>query len=103
MAPRPVLIAGEWRASQSSATFAAENPATGERLGDDYPVSAWADCDAALDAAAQAAVALRSRPASQIADFLNRFANRLDARKDELVDQAHLETGLPKAPRLRDV
>jgi NADP-dependent aldehyde dehydrogenase len=103
MAPRHVLIAGGWRASQSSGTFAAQNPATGERLNDDYPVSAWEDCDAALSAAAEAAVALRRAPASQIADFLTRFADRLDARKEELVERAHLETGLPTAPRLRDV
>jgi alpha-ketoglutaric semialdehyde dehydrogenase len=103
MAPRPVLIAGQWRASRSSGTFTAENPATGERLDDEYPVSAWADGDAALAAAVEAAAALRRTPADQIAAFLNRFADRLDARKDELTDQAHLETGLPKAPRLRDV
>ncbi len=103
MAPRHVLIDGAWRASRSTSTFAAENPATGGRLDDEYPVSSWADCDAALAAASAAAAVLRRAPASQIADFLDRFAARLDARKDELVEQAHVETGLPKAPRLRDV
>jgi alpha-ketoglutaric semialdehyde dehydrogenase len=103
MAPRPVLIAGKWRPSQSTGTFAAENPATGERLHDDYPVSSWADCDAALTAAAEAAVTLRRAPVSHTADFLSRFADRLEARKEELTVQAHLETGLPKTPRLREV
>ncbi len=51
MSLQPVLIAGQWRAAVSGGTFRAENPATGETLPDEFPVSAWADCDAALDAA----------------------------------------------------
>ena len=47
MANHPVLIAGEWRAAQSRASFSSENPALGEKLPGEYPVSDWADCDAA--------------------------------------------------------
>jgi NADP-dependent aldehyde dehydrogenase len=99
----PILIAGQWRDADSTATFHAENPATDEPLPGDYPVSSWADCNAALAAAAEAAVALRTAPPEQIADFLTRYASRIEGRADELVELAHLETALPKSPRLADV
>ena len=103
MTTTPVLIAGQWRAAQSAGTFRAENPATGEALPEEYPVSAWADCDAALAAAAQAAVELRSTPPEKIAAFLHRFAERIEKRAGEIVERAHLETTLPKSPRLAEV
>ncbi len=99
----PVLIAGQWRAAQAGGTFRAENPATGETLPDEFHVSTWADCHHALNAAAQAASLLRSTPPERIASFLTRFADRLEARKSELVESAHAETALPKAPRLTEV
>jgi len=103
MPMHPVLIAGQWRAAKSSGTFQAENPATGEKLPGEFPISTWADCDAALDAAAGAACILRTLPPEQIANFLTRFAERIEARKSELVEIAHAETALPKSPRLADV
>jgi NADP-dependent aldehyde dehydrogenase len=99
----PVLLAGEWRPATAIDTFHAENPATGETLPDAYPVSAWADCDAALAAADAAARTLRATPPEKIAAFLTRYADRLEARATELVEIAHLETALPKSPRLADV
>ncbi len=103
MSLQPVLIAGTWRAAQAGENFHAENPATGEALPDEFPVSTWADCADALNAAAEAAAQLRAAPPEQIAKFLTRFAERIEARKTELVEIAHLETALPKAPRLADV
>jgi NADP-dependent aldehyde dehydrogenase len=104
MATLPILINGRWRAASATATFHAENPATGEPLPDAYPVSAWADCDEALTAATEAARLLRgSESAERIAQFLTRFAERIEARKAELVEMAHQETGLAKTPRLADV
>jgi NADP-dependent aldehyde dehydrogenase len=103
MTTQPVLIAGQWRVATSTATFHAENPATGERLPDEFPISAWADCDAALRAAAEAAAVLREAPPPQIAKFLTRFAERIEARKSEIVAIAHLETALPQSPRLGEV
>jgi 2,5-dioxopentanoate dehydrogenase len=100
---QPVLIGGEWRQAKSIGSFHAQNPATGEALAGRYPISTWDDCDAALTAAAEAATALRSAPAEEIAAFLNRFADRLEARKSELSQLAHLETALPVSPRLADV
>ena len=103
MANHPVLIAGEWRKAQSRRSFSSENPALGEKLPGEYPVSDWADCDAALAAATAAAAVLRASPPDTIAAFLEAYAGRIEARKAELVDVAHAETGLPKAPRLADV
>jgi alpha-ketoglutaric semialdehyde dehydrogenase len=99
----PVLIAGEWRPSRAAGSFHADNPATAEPLADHYPVSSWADCDAALEAAATAASVLRTTPRDQVARFLTRFAERLEERKAELVDRALLETALARTPRLADV
>jgi NADP-dependent aldehyde dehydrogenase len=103
MANHPVLIAGEWRKAQSRRSFSSENPALGERLPDEYPISDWADCDAALAAATAAAAVLRASPPDAIAALLDAYAGRIEARKAEIVDLAHAETGLPKAPRLADV
>jgi 2,5-dioxopentanoate dehydrogenase len=103
MATYPVLIAGQWRNSRSTEIFRVENPASGESIPGDYPVSSWDDCSEALTAGAAAAVALRGVPPEQRARFLVRFAERIEARAGELVELAHRETGLPKAPRLAEV
>ncbi|MEX2187077.1 MAG: aldehyde dehydrogenase (NADP(+)) [Pirellulales bacterium] len=103
MALQPVLIDGQWRAAAATGTFRADNPATREQLADEYPVSAWADCDAALSAAVGAHEALRTTTPETIARFLERFAERIEARAGAIVDMAHLETAYPKSPRLADV
>ena len=97
-----VLIAGQWRPSQASGSFRADNPVAMELLPDEYPVSTWQDCDEALTAAVAAAEQLRTLPAERIAQFLERFAERIEARKDELVNMAHAETALAISPRLAD-
>ncbi len=100
---RPVLIAGQWRDADASSTFQADNPATREKLADEYPVSRWADCDAALNAAVAAFEVLREMPGHRIAEFLEAYAQRIEQRAEELVAMAHQETALPVSPRLRDV
>jgi NADP-dependent aldehyde dehydrogenase len=103
MTMHPVLIAGQWRAAQSRRSFTSENPALGEKIPGEYPISDWADCDAALASATAAAAVLRASAPDKIAAFLDAYAGRIEARKAEIVDMAHAETGLPKAPRLADV
>jgi NADP-dependent aldehyde dehydrogenase len=103
MSTRPVLIAGRWRPSQATGTFRVDNPATKQPLPDEFPISSWQDCDEALAAAAEAAVALRKIAPSKIAEFLEAFAARIEARKEELVAMANAESGLPRAPRLAEV
>jgi 2,5-dioxopentanoate dehydrogenase len=103
MKTQPVLIAGQWRAANSSGTFQADNPAQGSPLPDVYPISSWEDLDAALDAATQAADSLRGASPEPIADFLEQYAGLIEARSAALVEMANLETALPAKPRLADV
>ena len=98
-----VWIGGEWRDSDAEGMFEAENPATGEKLGRAFPVSGWDDCDRALTAAVDAAHALERIPGEKIAAFLEAYAKELDADAEAIVQAAHEETGLPVAPRLKDV
>jgi alpha-ketoglutaric semialdehyde dehydrogenase len=106
---QPVLIAGKWREANSSGSFRAENPATREPL-DEFPISTWADCDDALQAAS---IAFHQRwvndwapekqhDVSQFAAFLEAFAARIEANKTAIVEMANRESGLPASPRLAD-
>ena len=99
--PQTILIANRWRPANAFGTFRAENPATKEPL-DEYPISTWADCDEGLTAAAEAFEQMRRLPAAKLAEFLEAFAARIEARKDELAKMANQETGLPVSPRLVD-
>lgn len=100
---QPILIDGQWRPACVAGTFRADNPALGTPLAEEYPISSWQDCDAALAAADRAFATLRRLPGAQLAEFLEAFAARLKARRDELVELAHLETALPRTPRLATV
>lgn len=102
MTLQPVLIAGSWRqAEDPGGSFHATNPATKEELPDAYPISSRADVQTALEAGQEAARALRDVAPEQIADFLERFADNIEANGDAIATRANLETALPYAPRLR--
>jgi len=103
MTVQPILIDGQWREADAIDTFRAEDPATCQPLPDEYPVSSWADCDAALTAAADAFREMRRLPGERLAAFLEQFAAEIELRRDLLVRVANLETGLPASPRLGDV
>lgn len=98
-----VYLNGTWKTSQSAGSFQATNPTTGETLAPQFPVSAWEDIDEALDAAQEAFAALRSVSVNKLAEFLDTYADLIQADKEILVKLAHEETGLPVAPRLGDV
>lgn len=103
MDPKKVLIGGDWVDSSSKRTFHATNPRTREAIPELYPVSDWVEVERAVQVAARAFDALRRLPESQYADFLDRFAEKIEARKDEIVAMAHAETALPVEPRLASV
>ena len=103
MSTHLVLIGGVWRPSDSVSTFRAINPQTGTEIPEDYPVSSWNDVDAALQAAAEAAAAVRGWSSDRFADFLEANAAAIESRADQLVEMAHTETALPVSPRLKDV
>ena len=102
-AVRPVLVDGQWREAKHQKTFQATNPSTNSTLPGEFPVSDWSDCDDALHAAVDAFEQLRRLPAEAIAGFLNCYADRIEAAKDELAQTAFEETGLALSPRLADV
>lgn len=100
----PVLINGQWRQAQKKAgTFHAVNPATGEALAEEFPISDWDDCSAALDAAAAAFVEMSAQPPTAVADFLEKYAQRLADNAPAICAEANIETALPVKPRLADV
>ncbi len=103
MTTQPVLIAGQWRASQAAGTFQADNPATQKPLDEVFPVSSWADVDAALDAAVTAFDSLARMPSEPIANFLDLYAAKIESQSEALVAMAHAETALPLRPRLAEV
>src|SRR5262245_54939839 len=100
MSIHPVLIDGAWRASAGTKTFQAINPATRAAIPGEYPVSPWAEIEQAVQAAARAAGAVRDWPGERFARFLERYAERIEARVADLVAMAHQETALPVEPRL---
>jgi alpha-ketoglutaric semialdehyde dehydrogenase len=102
MTTQPVLLAGRWQPSQGTASFTAVDPKTKQPLPESYPVSPWSEIAAALDTAAAVAMTVRSWPGERFAKFLERYADRIDARAAELIAMAHAETGLPVTPRLKD-
>lgn len=103
VAAAKVWIGGEWRDSDAEGFFEPENPATGEKLGREFPVSRWSDCDHALTAALAAAHELEHAAPEKIAAFLEAYAAELESNADAIVQAAHEETALPIAPRLKDV
>ncbi|MFC5862304.1 aldehyde dehydrogenase family protein [Acidicapsa dinghuensis] len=98
-----ILIHGKWVEAEASSFFRANNPATGEALAMQFPVSKWEDCERALAAAAFAVKELHDIAPAKIAAFLEEYAAAIEAAADEIVKAANEETGLPASPRLKDV
>lgn len=104
MSLEPIWIAGRWQTEPSpQGELQSYNPRTGETLAPRFPISGEATLRTALRAGRAAAEELRGVSPERIAAFLERCASNLEADRDALVDSAHLETGLPKEPRLRNV
>ncbi|MEX0700733.1 MAG: aldehyde dehydrogenase (NADP(+)) [Planctomycetales bacterium] len=103
MSLQPILIDGEWAVSAGKETFRAANPAARRPLDDEYPVSPRAEIERAIAAAARAFEATRGWPGERFAAFLDKYAERIDARADELVSIANAETSLAVSPRLKEV
>jgi NADP-dependent aldehyde dehydrogenase len=100
---KKVLINGQWTSGHFSSTFQSTNPNLGVANAAKFPISEWVDCESILSAAEAAFLECRSLPPERFADFLEHYANAIEADKDTLVELAHSESGLPKSPRLADV
>jgi 2,5-dioxopentanoate dehydrogenase len=105
MTTHPILLNGVWTPAQAPAgVFHAANPATKEPLSEHaFPISEWADLEALLAAGHAAAANLAKAQPEQIALFLERYAAEIERRSEVLIESAHLETGLPKEPRLAKI
>jgi len=99
---QPILLNGQWTKSLGTSTFQAVNPTTEEVLPGHFPVSPWSEIDAVLSVAAATSREMRGWPGTRFAEFLETYANEIEARTDLLVETAHAETGLAKSPRLKD-
>jgi acyl-CoA reductase-like NAD-dependent aldehyde dehydrogenase len=70
--PRQLLVGGEWRPAAGGATFAVEDPATGETLVEVADGRAE-DARGALDAAVEGAVTAKMRNMGEACTAANRF------------------------------
>jgi len=95
-----VLIDGVWRDSVADGSFESADPGKMEPTGESYPVSSKSEVIEACQAAASAAEELERHNPDGVADFLEAYADRIEARRGELVEMAHRETALPASPRL---
>jgi NADP-dependent aldehyde dehydrogenase len=100
---QPVLIAGQWRQADAVGTFKPDNPTTREPTGEVYPVSSLREVEEAVEAAFRAAEQIAQTGCEITAQFLERFAGRLEERAEEICAMANKETALPVSPRLKDV
>jgi NADP-dependent aldehyde dehydrogenase len=99
---QPILSNGSWVSSVGSTVFQAVNPTTQQALPQVFPVSPWSEIDKIIGASFRVSQEMRGWPGIRFAEFLERYAQEIEARADLLVETAHAETGLPKVPRLRD-
>lgn len=95
-----MLLGGDWRGSSWTRTFRANNPKTGEKINEYFPVSEFDEVVKAVEHAEQAAKAVRGWGGERFATFLERYADRLEARSVEICKVAEQETALPFPTRL---
>jgi len=101
--PKQLLIAGTWRDGGDGATFAVEDPATGETIAEVADATAE-DALAALAAAHEAfAGPWRDRAPRERSDILRRAYESVMSRADELALLMTLEMGKPLAESRAEV
>lgn len=96
----PILTAGGWAPDPSENTLRPMNPATGEPVGDSYPISGLGTLGRMARDAADCAPALNRLDPDRVAAFLEAHAGLIDERRESIAGMAHLETGLAESPRL---
>ncbi len=99
----PILSNGKFIASSATETFHAYNPTLGTDLTEEFPVSPWEEIEMLVRQGHEAALELAKFSTEAIAGFLEAYAEGIGKNSEALVEAAHLETGLPKTPRLAEV
>lgn len=94
------LIGGEWLDGEPA--IASVDPATGIDVAVASATS-WARIDNGIDRGVHAQLHLTEMGPEPIARFLEDLAVRIERRRNELVDAAHRETGLPAQSRLTEI
>jgi glyceraldehyde-3-phosphate dehydrogenase (NADP+) len=92
MTTKPLLIGGEWRATDNLQELRA--PYTGETLAE-VAYASRSDVEEAIAAAAAAAAELRALPRYGIAEALRRIADNIKERKEEFARTITLESAKP--------
>lgn len=82
---------------KSSATFTANNPATGAVLDGEFPIGGTEEVDKAAQLAERDFDAFRNTDLNKRADFLETIADEILAIGDTLIERTMAETGLPEA------
>lgn len=100
--PTGLLIDGEWRQSNSGATFDVEDPATGNVLAT-LANAGVADGAAAMDAAAAAAESWAATPSRVRAEILRKGFELVMERADDFALLMTLEMGKPLAEAMGEV
>lgn len=104
MSLQPLLRNGTWsQAENPVGSFRADEPATGDTLLDEFPVSGMDELEQMLRAGRAAARAFRSVTPDARADFLETYARNIEERGADLADTANRETGLAVSPRLSEI
>ena len=93
-------IIGQGRSAEGSASFQAENPATGETLPGQFFHATKAEIERAAQLATEAFEVLSTRTPQQKAAFLDKIAEEIIDLGDDLILRCGQETGLPEG-RLR--
>lgn len=83
--------------SQNSQVFYATNAFTGERLTTPFPVHGEMEVNQAAEAADKVARSFRRLSNEKRDNLLCSIASELEARREDIVACAHLETALPQA------
>jgi len=94
--PTGLFIGGEWQPAENGATFAVDDPSTGQKLAEVADASP-ADGLRALDAAEKAQPAWAAVPPRERSDILRRAYDILLERKEDLALLMTLEMGKPLA------
>ncbi|MGO2112076.1 MAG: aldehyde dehydrogenase family protein, partial [Pseudoclavibacter sp.] len=94
METTPTLIGGEFVTAKDGETIDATNPATGELIGR-IPRLKRDDVTAAIDAAKAAAPGWRRTPVTERIAAVNAFADRIEARAEELAQLDVRDNGTP--------
>jgi succinate-semialdehyde dehydrogenase / glutarate-semialdehyde dehydrogenase len=90
--PKQLLVGGQWRDATGGATFAVEDPATGETLCEVADATPD-DARAALDAAVAAQAGWAATPSNERSEILHRAFLALGEQADELALLMTLEMG----------